>query len=375
MNKLTGLVLLSGSSPSDTNIRYLSGFSAPDRFLFLKTESMNHLVVSSMEKGRAGKQSKPGTVVHTPADLGLTRRQSGKIPNQIVALMERAKIRRIRVATDFPAGIFQALEKKGVKVSIFGKAVCPERKTKAKAELACLRESQRAAVAAMDAATALIGSARIDREQRLRIGTGFLTSEKVRHLIHKTLIDRDCIGVETIVAGGDQATDPHERGHGSLYAGQAIILDIFPYSEKTGYWGDLSRTVCRGGAGHGLKTLYNAVKASQAAALRAVGPGICADDVHAAANAVFEKRGYKTEEVDGRHTGFIHGTGHGVGLDIHELPRVGTSGEILEVGNVVTVEPGLYYPSLGGIRIEDTIAVTSKGWRYLAPCDKKFELL
>ncbi len=173
----------------------------------------------------------------------------------------------------------------------------------------------------------------------------------------------------------NQVTDPHERGHGPLYAGQAIILDIFPRSEKTGYWGDLSRTVCRGSAAPGLKKLYNAVKAAQAAALRAVKPGVCADEVHSAAQAVFERRGYETKEVDGRHTGFIHGTGHGVGLDIHELPRVGISGEILEEGNIVTVEPGLYYPGLGGIRIEDTIAVTSKGWRYLAPCGKKFELL
>lgn len=375
MNKLTGLVLLSGSFPSDTDIHYLSGFSAPDRFLFLKTESTSHLVVSSMEKGRAGKQSKPGTEVHTPAELGLTRKQSGQFHHQIVALMEKAKIRRIQVPADFPAGIFQSLEKKGVKISVLGKPVCPERKTKAKAEIACLRASQHAAVAAMDAAVALIGSARIDRENRLRIGKEFLTSEKVRRLIHKTLIDHDCLGVETIVAGGDQATDPHERGHGPLHAGQAIILDIFPRSEKTGYWGDLSRTVCRGSAAPKLKKLYHAVKAAQAAALRAVEPGVCADEIHAAAQTVFERRGYETKEVDGRHTGFIHGTGHGVGLDIHELPRVGTSGEILEEGNIITIEPGLYYPGLGGVRIEDTIAVTSKGWRYLASCDKKFELL
>ena len=140
MNKLTGLVLLSGSFPSDTDIHYLSGFSAPDRFLFLKTESTSHLVVSSMEKGRAGKQSKPGTEVHTPAELGLTRKQSGQFHHQIVALMEKAKIRRIQVPADFPAGIFQSLEKKGVKISVLGKPVCPERKTKAKAEIACLVE-------------------------------------------------------------------------------------------------------------------------------------------------------------------------------------------------------------------------------------------
>jgi len=375
MNRLTGLVLLAGSSQSDTDIRYLSGFSAPDPFLFLKTNSANFLVVSTMEKGRAERQSRPGTRIFTPAEIGLTRKQSGKVENQIMALVEKAKIRRIQVSSDFPVGTFKALEKKGVDISIAGKPVCPERKVKTKDEISKLRHSQHAAAAAMNAATALIGSAKIDREKRLRTERELLTSERVRQLIHRILINHDCAGIETIVAGGDQATDPHERGHGQLYAGQAIIIDIFPRSEKTGYWGDLTRTVCCGSPTPELKKLYNAVKAAQAAALRAVKPGVCADEVHSAARAVFEQRGYETKETDGRNVGFIHGTGHGVGLDIHELPRVGTSGETLETGNVITIEPGLYYPGLGGIRIEDTVVVTEKGWRYLAPCPKKFELL
>jgi len=375
MNRLTGLVFLAGSSQSDTNIRYLSGFAAPDPFLFLKTDSVNYLLVSAMEKGRAEKQSRLGTKVFTPTGIGLARKQSGKVENQIVALIKKTKVRRIQVPPDFPAGIFKALEKKGVNVSVFGKPICPERKKKTKVEIANLRDSQRAAAAAMNAATAMIGSAKIDGEKRLRTGKEFLSSEKVRRLIHKTLIDHDCTGIETIVAGGDQATDPHERGHGQLYAGQAIIIDIFPRNEKSGYWGDMTRSVCRGSAAPELKRLYNAVKAAQAAALRMVKPGICADEAHSAAKAVFAQRGYETKEIDGCHVGFIHGTGHGVGLDIHEHPRVGTSGEMLEVGNVITIEPGLYYPGLGGIRIEDTIVVTEKGWRYLASCEKKFELL
>ena len=375
MNKLTGLFLLAGSSPSDTNIHYLSGFSAPDPFLFLKTVSANYLVVSPMEKGRAEAQSTKGTIVFTPAELGLNRKDSGNILKQISALIEKVKLSQIQIPSDFPAGIFKELDKSGRKVTILKKSVCPERKIKNKRELTYLRDSQRATAAAMKAAMALIGCAKVDREKRLRCGKEFLTSEKVRRLIHKTLIDHDCAGVETIVAGGDQATDPHERGHGQLYAGQAIILDIFPRNEKTGYWGDMTRTVCRGPASSELKKLYNAVKAAQSAALRTVRPGICADEVHSAAKAIFDQRGYTTEEIDGRHVGFIHGTGHGVGLDIHERPRVGVSGEILEVGNIITIEPGLYYPGLGGIRIEDTLVVTEKGWRYLAPCEKKFEWL
>lgn len=375
MNQLTGLILLSGSSESDTNIHYMSGFTAPDPFLFMKTFEGAYLLVSSMEKGRAEKQSRPGTKVFTPADLGLKGKKAGNRAEQIRALMKEAKIRRIKVPADFPAGLYQVLGRKGIKISIHRQPVCPERVIKNSGEIAKLRKSQQAAAVAMKAATALIQSSNIGAKNALYIGKENLTSEKVRQLIHKTLIDHDCIGVETIVAGGDQATDPHERGHGQLYAGEAIIIDIFPRSEKTGYWGDITRTICRGPASPGLKKLYNAVKAAQTAVLKAVKPGICADEIHAMAKEIFAKRGYETKVLDGVHVGFIHGTGHGVGLDIHERPRVSTSGEMLEAGNVITIEPGLYYPGLGGVRIEDTVVVTETGYRYLATCPKKFELL
>jgi Xaa-Pro aminopeptidase len=375
MNRLTGLVLIAGSDPSSTNIRYMSGFKAPDAFLYMKTVSTGYLVVSAMEKGRAEKESTPGTLVFTPSDLGLKGKKAGARSAQIRKLMEIAQVKRIRVPTDFPAGLFQTLEKKGIKIAIERKPICPERMVKTADEILKLQKSQRAAVAAMHAAVNLIGSSRIDRQQGLFVGKEPLTSEKVRHLIHSTLIEHDCNGVETIVAGGDQATDPHQRGSGQLYAGQAIILDIFPRSEKTGYWGDITRTVCRGPAAPELRKLFAAVKAAQAAALRAVKPGTCTDEIHALCNKIFSERGFQTQEIDGRHVGFIHGTGHGVGLDIHELPRVGRSGEVLESGHVITIEPGLYYPGLGGVRIEDTVVVTESGYRYLVACPKKFELL
>ncbi|MDF7823062.1 Xaa-Pro peptidase family protein [Pontiellaceae bacterium B12227] len=375
MNRLTGLILLSGSAPSTTNIHYLSGFTAPDPFLFLKTSTGGYLLVSPMEKGRAEKQSTVGTRVFTPQDLGLKGKKTWNQVEQIRALMDVAGVRRLQVSHDFPVGLFHTLEKKGVKVSVDKNPTCPERKVKTADEISRLRKSQKATAAAMKAGIAFIASSGIGSKKDLYIGKEKLTSEMVRQLIHKTLIDHDCAGVETIVAGGDQATDPHERGYGPLVAGESIIIDIFPRSEKTGYWGDMTRTVCRGPANPELKKLYNAVKAAQAAALKAVKPGICADDIHCICQELFQKRGFPTMEKDGKHVGFIHGTGHGVGLDIHELPRVGKSGEVLEVGNVITIEPGLYYPGLGGVRIEDTVVVTETGYSYLAACPKKFELL
>ncbi|MEI6892408.1 MAG: Xaa-Pro peptidase family protein [Pontiella sp.] len=375
MNRLTGLILLSGSSPSTTNIHYLSGFTAPDPFFFMKTSTEAFLLVSAMEKGRAEKQSTEGTRIFTPQDLGLVGEKSWSQIEQICALMEKAGVRTLLVSSDFPVGLFHRLEKKGLKIAVDKNPSCPERNVKSADEISKLRKSQQAAVAAMKAGIELIGSSKIGPEKGLYIREEKLTSERVRQLIHKTLIDHDCAGVETIVAGGDQGTDPHERGHGPLFSGESIILDIFPRSEKTGYWGDMTRTVCRGVANPALKKLYNAVKSAQSAALKAIKPGICADEIHRLCQEIFEERGFRTLEKEGKHVGFIHGTGHGVGLDIHERPRVGRSGEILEVGNIITIEPGLYYPGLGGVRIEDTVAVTETGYRYLAAYPKKFELL
>ena len=276
---------------------------------------------------------------------------------------------------DFPTGIYAKLVEKGWKVELSQKPNCPIRRTKNRRELECLRRSQRAAVAGMKQAVSMIASADIGSRGALRDAHGVLTSERVREAVQIELLKRGCSGRDIIVAGGDQATDPHERGSGALFAGEAIILDIFPRDETTGYWGDLTRTVCRGEAPTVLKKIYNTVLKAQKQALKKVQPNVCGDEIHQHIVSTFEAAGFVTGESDGKHVGFIHGTGHGVGLDIHERPRIGRSGEILGEGDVVTIEPGLYYPGVGGIRIEDTAVVEAVGCRALATCAKKFELL
>ena len=130
----------------------------------------------------------------------------------------------------------------------------------------------------------------------------------------------------------------------------------------------------RGRPSRELRKMYQAVKRAQEEALRAVKAGVKGSTVHRRVVAEFERRGYATREENGRQVGFIHGTGHGVGLAIHEAPGVGLRDVRLRSGNVITVEPGLYYPDVGGVRIEDTVVVTPAGWRYLVPCEKRFEV-
>jgi Xaa-Pro aminopeptidase len=182
------------------------------------------------------------------------------------------------------------------------------------------------------------------------------------------------IPAHTICAHGDQAVDPHDEGHGPIRADTPIIMDIFPRSEKTGYFGDLTRTVVRGKASFALHELYAIVHEGVRLGHRLLRPGVQGLEVHREIQALFERQGYATGVRNGRMQGFFHGTGHGVGLQIHEAPSVGKRPAVLRAGNVVTVEPGLYYLGLGGVRIEDMALVTRTGSRCLTRAPKQLEI-
>jgi len=199
-----------------------------------------------------------------------------------------------------------------------------------------------------------------------------LTSELLRAEIDTAILRAGGLPANTIVAGGDQACDPHERGHGPLKANSLIILDIFPRAATSGYYGDLTRTVVRGRANAEQRRLWETVNEGQALALRKMKPGVDGLDLHNEVKQFFTDHGYPTEVRDGKQTGFFHGTGHGLGLEIHEHPRFQKT--VFKVGQVLTVEPGLYYPGLGGVRTEDVVAITKRGIRMLSKFPNHLEL-
>ena len=151
-------------------------------------------------------------------------------------------------------------------------------------------------------------------------------------------------------------------------------MDIFPQSMETRYFADLTRTVVRGKASLKLKKMFAAVREGQEIAYRSIRHGADGGKIHEAIRGRFEKLGFPTGQMNGRMQGFFHGTGHGVGLEIHEPPRIGPGKDILKAGQVVTVEPGLYYEDAGGVRLEDMVVVTRKGCRLLNRLPKVLEL-
>ncbi len=189
-----------------------------------------------------------------------------------------------------------------------------------------------------------------------------LTSERLKFAIESACLEAGATSLHTIAAGGDQGCDPHERGSGPLRPHELIIVDVFPRLIANGYFGDMTRTFLRGRASDAQRALVVTVRAAQRAALRTVRAGVEGRVVHAAVVELFAARGYETKRKGGHSVGFFHGTGHGLGLEVHEPPRVSVAADQpLPQGAVITIEPGLYYPGLGGCRIEDVVQVTTRG--------------
>jgi Xaa-Pro aminopeptidase len=225
---------------------------------------------------------------------------------------------------------------------------------------------------AMKAATFLIAKAE-ERKGNLYHEGQLLTGAKVKAVIDHTLLDFGCEAEEIIVSCGRDTVNPHGTTDGPLWANAPIILDIFPRSKRERYFADMTRTVLHGEASKELKEMYQAVLAAQEKGLEMIEPGVSTADVHNAVCEIFEKKGYDTYR-SGSKVGFIHSTGHGIGLDVHELPGVGENMDVLEKGNLITIEPGLYYPKIGGIRLEDMVLVTENGCENLTGLEKRFVL-
>lgn len=374
MKLTTRATLIIGTSDQEANIRYACGFSAPDAVVYAQWGQKKYLVVSPLEAGRARKTTS-GIQIVTPQEICASVHQRRRISDWALCLLKREGIKRIRVSDDFPIGVYQKLQRSKIDVRVTKDALFPRRAVKTPDELERIRSMQRISVLAMRAAVSIITRSSIDASGFLRVDKKSLTSQAVRKVIENVLIKKaDCRMMDTIVAGGRQGADPHERGSGRLKAGEPIIIDIFPQHQGHGYWGDITRTVIKGKAPRQVKAIYRAVRQAHRTALSKVKPGVACATIHKEVFRIFKNAGFKTRLNEEAPEGFIHGTGHGVGLKIHEYPVINDNPARLRKGHVITIEPGLYYPHVGGVRIEDTVVVTGDGWDYLARCPYVFEV-
>ncbi len=369
-------VLMIAASETDSNLYYGTRFIAPDPFIFLDVKGERLLLMSDLELDRARSQASVDRVL-SYSDIERRLREDGTADPGAVdvvhAVLRDHGIKRLLVPGSFPLKHAQRLQELGYQLEVGREPFFDRRAVKTEEEVRNIEATQRATEEAVAVAHEALKAASV-RDGTLWLSGEPLTSERVKKLINVRLMELDCVAQHTIVAGGDQACDPHHEGSGSLAPNQSIIFDVFPRSGHTRYFADMARTVVRGKPAPELKRLYQIVKDAQEDAITKIRDGADGATIHREICERFESAGYHTGVVNGRMQGFFHGTGHGVGLDIHEAPRISKAGSTLQEGHVVTVEPGLYYPGLGGIRIEDMVLVTPDGCRNLTNFPKVFEL-
>ncbi|MBI2889760.1 MAG: aminopeptidase P family protein [Nitrospirae bacterium] len=346
--------VLIAASELDSDLFYATRFLAPDPFTYVEIRGRKTLLLNELEVDRARREAAVDEVLCT-TDL-LRKGQKGSLV-PLVNFLRRHQARVVEVPSTFPIAHARHLERRGVRVRCKPSALFfEERMTKTADEIEAIRETQRATEAAVADALDLLHRARIV-DGRIEHEGQTVTCEMLRTRMDLFLHERGYLAANTIVASGADGCDPHCRGTGPVRPHQSLVIDIFPRSLRTRYYSDMTRTVVKGHPSPELKRLYQTVLDGQRMGLGAVRAGADGAKIHRAILDYFTHKGYKTGLKDGRMQGFFHGTGHGLGLDIHEPPRLSRLGQQLAENNVVTVEPGLYYPAIGAVRIEDTVVV------------------
>jgi Xaa-Pro aminopeptidase len=371
-------LLLYADSSHNADQLYLGRVFVPDAFISFTKGRKKIAVLNALEFGRVKRESAFDEVLAMEpfVDVAKKRYSDRRITSaEVIAIVAREHgIKDFVVPHDFPAGVAARLTQLGVKIEVADGAVFPQREIKTDQEAEAIREGNRCSALGIAAAERVLRASKIRGGKLLYEGKP-LTSERLKIAIETACLEAGAISLDTIAAGGDQACDPHHRGSGPLRANELIIVDVFPRVSKTGYHGDMTRTFLKGTASDAQRSLVEAVREAQLAALRTIKTGVNGQNVHKQVTDVFSKRGYETKRTEDGSIGFFHGTGHGLGLEVHEPPRVNSSTDYrLKKGSVVTVEPGLYYPGLGGCRIEDVVQVTDAKPKLLSKFHYDWEL-
>ncbi len=369
--------LIIADSEKNANLYYATQFLAPDAFVFIQLNGRKVLVMSDLELDRAKSQAKVDEVLSYTKAARQAKQRLSKEPGYLDVIDEVLRghgVKTLEVPMDFSVAYADGLRTRGYAVEAIPDPFYPERMIKSAREIKLLTQALRATEEALAAAIELIRNAEIKPDGTLWIGGKPLTAELIRKVLHMLLMERDCVGQHTIIACGAQAVDPHNEGAGPLRAHEPIVMDVFPQHATSRYFADITRTVVKGTATANVRRMFEAVLEGQSIAFRMIKDGVDGSAVHNAILDLFTSLGFTTGEQGGRMQGFFHGTGHGVGLEIHEPPRVSPRKDILRVGMVVTVEPGLYYAADGGMRIEDTVVVTQDGCRILTEAPKVLEV-
>ena len=326
-------------------------------------------IVRDIELERARRHA-IADAVHCPADFapeqGLSGDRETATAQALAECLFRAGVTHATVDRSLPFSFAHHMMERGIELAYDPNLGVTNRRAKDDSEVRHLREAQSFTEQVMRMACETIARATADADGVLHHKGEVLTADRVRTMIDIYCLEHGALNTHgSIVACGPIGADCHHRGEGPLRTGQPIIVDIFPMIKATHYHGDCTRTVVHGQIPPAVAAMHAAVVEAKQAAEDAVRPGITGESVHLAAIGVIERHGYAsglpTPDADPSFTSMVHGTGHGIGLEVHEPPLLDRKGPPLVKGDALTIEPGLYCKAIGGVRVEDMVIVTADG--------------
>lgn len=355
-----------GSSAKNEDMLWTTKFFACDDFIFLEKDGKKIMVISEFEYARAKDEARVDELLK---DSEINAKHPD-VNGLYMKIFKEFGIGSVAVSRNFPAGIAKFLSDQGIVIE-FQNPLFPERAIKTSEEIEDIERAQSAAEFAFNAVLKILAASEI-KDGKLMYNGDFITSEALRLTFDVKLMKKNCIGQKTIISSGNQAAIPHCSGYGPIFANSPIVMDMFPRSRRNWYWSDMTRTIVKGKLSDEAKKMYQAVYETQMRACEMVKPGADFSKIHEFSAMNLALLGFETKIIDGVRQGYTHSIGHGVGLEIHEAPSPSSAREvILEPGNVITIEPGLYYMGIGGVRIEDTLVVTETSHENLTRIPKK----
>jgi len=359
-------LVLIPSGESDADFTYASGFPVETGLYIRFDEADDVLVASPLEIDRARVQSKAARKLGFAEAGFVDHGEYASWPRLAARMLREKGLEEARVSPRLQAAYLEELRSTGVAVEIDRELFKAERRHKSAEEAGFIRAAQRAAEAAVTEVVRQLAQAEI-KDGVLWLEGRPLTSERLYARAQLLLGEMGFSCPDMIVAGSPECAMPHFRGEGPIRAGAPVIIDIFPSGRASHYHGDLTRTVVVGDVPDEIRRMHASALQALDAGIESIRAGVLGRDVHSAVCQVLVDRGFgtTTKGFEGPEGGpkMNHSTGHGVGLDVHEAPALrGPSDELLEEGDVVTVEPGLYLLGLGGVRVEDTGMVTADGF-------------
>ena len=367
------MIKLAYDSTKNADLFYKLRVFLSDPFFFLDTGEKQYVFLDRREFELVKQKNISATmevVLREPLLLKAKQRgnESDPLENFVGYLVEEygEQTEEVRVPFHFPLSLADFLRARGVRV-IPVSSLYPEREQKIPSEIEAVRQSIRKTEKAFAFVENILRESVIRGESIVFRGE-MLTSEFLKMEAEKLLIQEGMVCQEgIIISSGQQTAIPHHPGEGPILPNAPIVCDLFPRNRATGYFADITRTFVKGTPSKKIEHMYDAVLEAQEAGMREARAGKKGKDIHEACSRVLLARGYDVGEK-----GFVHGAGHGVGLQVHEGPRVGgNSQDELVAGNIITIEPGLYYPEFGGIRIEDDILVTDQAAENLTVYPKR----